>query len=75
VEAKVTALFRSTFAFLAVLHQDEAGQEGLEYIMATAAIAIGFALAIVAGVELLIPQALSLVCNTVDPLGSGSCLS
>jgi hypothetical protein len=60
---------------LASLVFDESGQEGLEYLLATGALAVLFASAFIAAFRVVVPQVLSTICDVVDPLGGGSCLT
>jgi len=48
---------------------------GVEYLLATGAIAHYFAAGLIAAFELVVPQILDTICGAVDPLGDGNCLS
>jgi hypothetical protein len=54
---------------------EQCGQVGLEYMLATAAIAVVIAAGLIGAFEAIVRGVLPTLCNTVDPLGPGSCIS
>ncbi len=57
------------------VHRGESGQVAIEYLLATGALAVVVAAGLIAGFEVIVPQILNTLCDAVDPLGSGDCLS
>lgn len=53
--------------------REDRGQDSFEYLLTIGLIAVPFALLLVAAFELIVPQALSFICDGIDPLGGGSC--
>jgi hypothetical protein len=56
---------------------DQRAQIGLEYLLATAALAVVIAGGLVAGFQLVVPKVLDTICDAVDPLRAAgtSCLT
>ena len=57
------------------VHRGESGQVAIEYLLATGALAVVIAAGLIAGFEVIVPQVLNSLCDAVDPLGSGDCLT
>jgi len=64
-------------ASLVSFFSDQRGQIGLEYLLATAALAVVIAGGLVAGFQLVVPKVLDTICDAVDPLRAAgtSCLT
>ena len=66
---------RATPASLSANWQSDSGQAGIEYLLALGAVAVGVAAAVLIGIQLLVPAVLKSLCDAVDPLGDGNCLT
>jgi hypothetical protein len=57
------------------LFQDDSGQNTFEYMLLIGGFALLFAAALMTAFLIIIPRLLELACPTIDPLGSGNCLT
>jgi hypothetical protein len=71
----VVAELATTLKTLLVGEPSERGQAGFEYLLTMGAVSVVVAGFIVVGFEGLVQPVLQTLCDTVDPLGAGSCLS